>query len=131
MSLGNNPYVVSKTAGGSTIAPFVAVIQSSSADNEVTVAGANAVAIGIAPEYSTAAGEHLPVYIGGIVFAKYGGSVTRGQKLKTDSSGYLVPIATTGTVFQNVIAIAAESGSSGEVRPVQVQPLTGGFVALS
>lgn len=48
-----------------------------------------------------------------------GGSVTRGDRLKSDANGKGVACATSGPV-QNAGAIALESGSSGDLRRVQV-----------
>jgi hypothetical protein len=50
-----------------------------------------------------------------------GGTVVRGDRLKSDADGKGVQVATTGTTIQHWGAIALASGVSGELIPVQVQ----------
>ena len=56
---------------------------------------------------------------GELCLLELGGSVTRGDRLKADANGKGVTCATSGAV-QNCGAIALESGSSGDLRRVQV-----------
>lgn len=58
---------------------------------------------------------------GDICLLEYGGTVTAGERLKSDADGKGVSIATTGTTIQNIGAVAIEGGSSGEKRRVQIQ----------
>lgn len=58
--------------------------------------------------------------IGDICLLELGGTVTAGDRLKSDADGKGVAIATTGTTIQQFGAVALEGGSSGEKRRVQI-----------
>lgn len=60
-----------------------------------------------------------------------GGTVTRGDRLKADSNGKGVAIATSGTTIQQFGAVALQSGSSGEFIYVQVTSLRSERPALA
>lgn len=104
-------------------------------DNSVLQASTNDPIIGIAyegsrqvplsdvtnPNYAAIAGEPFRIYGDDDecqVIA--GATITAGQRLKSDSSGNAVPIATTGTTIQECGAIARESVLTGELCRVLV-----------
>lgn len=104
-----------------------------SADNSVAQAGSNDIPIGISPEYgrepnlpsvstiyAAQAGDAVAIYgLGEEPLLELGGSVTRGDRLISDSNGKGVTASFSGT-NQNVGAIALSSGASGERIRVQV-----------
>jgi hypothetical protein len=124
----------SAVAGGN-IAPAVFVTMSeSSGEPVVTVAGANALVWGISPKssrrmalsgwddgYAAIAGDNVACFGPGDdeALLTLGGTVTSGQPLKSDGSGFGV---TALTDKDRVGAIALEAGSSGDfikVKPVR------------
>ena len=103
-----------------------------SGNNTVSQSTANQRVFGIAskdakaapiPSASTlaaASGDSVGITVaGGVALLEYGDTVTAGQRLKADSVGRGVPMATSGSQ-QNVGAYALEGGASGELHMVQV-----------
>lgn len=134
------PDSASYIAGGN-ISPSRFVSVDANGDNTVVQAGLNDQILGIsqkgtrqvpipsASSYAAIDGDSLLVHIDGAddVLLEYGATVTRGQRLKSDANGKGIPVATSGEA-QKVGAIALQSGSAGDVRPVlvktQIQPAT-------
>lgn len=124
-------------AGGNiTTHSFVKL--STAADHTALQADANEQVIGISQvgtvdppgvtgsgTYAAIAGGHLQIFgLGDICLLRLGsGGCTRGDNLKSDSSGNGVTAATTGTTVQNIGAVALESGSESELVQVQIQIL--------
>lgn len=108
-------------------------VKPSTTDHRVLEADANEKVVGISqinaktapiPSASTLAGaqgDALTVHGPGesMVMLELGGTVTVGDKLKSDADGKGVVVATSGPV-QNVGAIALRGGASGELIPVLV-----------
>lgn len=116
-----------------TINPSRFVKMSAHQDNSVEQAGANENTVGISQEWSylaplPSAGTEaavssmsVKVYsIGETCMLELGGSVSRGGRIKADTDGKGVAIATTGTTIQYIGAEALESGSSGQLIRVNV-----------
>lgn len=128
------PFATIPFEAGGSIAPSIFVKVSTAADFKVLAAGANDAVIGIssaaahdaplsgASTTAAESGDSLEVHpIGSVALLQAGsGGWTRGDELKSDSSGYGVTRATTGTTVQNVGAIALESASEGEFGRVLV-----------
>lgn len=85
---------------------------------------ANGRVIGIGPEYSAAALESVPYRVSGYSKLTMGGTVTAGDRLKSDANGKGVGLAVGGTVPQNIGALAVEDGVSGDVKDVQIEIYT-------
>lgn len=66
-----------------------------------------------------ASGRVCEVDISGVTMVQYGGNITAGGNVKVGSNG--VAVATTNT---DVVAVALESGASGDIRPVLLLPIT-------
>lgn len=126
---GQNPAF---RAGGD-IYPSRFVTMDTTDDHQVIQATANSQIQGISQEWTRdapisgastlAAADQQPLTTygqGDQCLLEYGDTVTRGDRLKADANGKGVPCATSGAV-QNCGAIALESGSSGDIRRVQVQ----------
>jgi hypothetical protein len=119
------------TAGGS-ITPSRFVYASTTVDNQVLQAGANAKVIGISQKgtwsvpvlgiddgYAALSGMNLNVYgppeVCGL---ELGGTVAAGDYLESDSSGRGVTSSTDGHYYG---AIATQAGVLGQIIDVQVQ----------
>jgi len=76
--------------------------------------------IGIIQQTATAAEQTMRLVLVGIADLKLGDSVTRGDRLTSDASGYGV----TATAGQNSGGWACASGVSGDIIPVLVAPQT-------
>lgn len=119
---------------GGDINPSRFVKMNSADDNQVLECDANERAIGVSQEGTKAApvsgastlaaadGDPIHVYTPGehrTCLLQYGGSITRGGRIKSDADGKGVAVDTSGEV-QNVGAIALESGSDGEKHRVEL-----------
>ena len=118
MAFDNNQLVGQGVASGA-ISPFLFVKQDAT-DDDISTAGANAVVLGVGPDFLVAAAEVSLYNFAGVTQLQLGGTVTAGDRLKSDAAGKGVVIATTGTTIQNVGGVARRSGVSGDVIPVQV-----------
>lgn len=122
----------SMVAGGD-VRPCRFIKVSTAADYTCLEADANEAVIGIStnavrdapvPNADTDAAEagddlhYNP--IGSVCDLELGGTVARGDEIKSDADGKGVVRATTGTTLQNFGAIALESGVSGEFIKVLV-----------
>ena len=121
-----------KAAGNVPPSRFVAVATVS--DNAVVLASANERLIGIAQEggrepplpsvstiYAGQDTDNMHVYgLSEECLLELGDAVAKGDRLKADSVGRGVPIATSGTTLQNVGAIAFSTGTTGDKIRVQV-----------
>jgi hypothetical protein len=85
------------------------------ASGQMVISGAGENALGILQD-KPASGQVGAVCCLGKSMAIYGASVTAGQNLASDASGKLVP----ATGSDAVVAVAAESGSSGDICSVYV-----------
>lgn len=71
---------------------------------------------------AASSGELIKIYDEGEeCWLELGGTVVRGDRLKPDSDGKGVVVATTGTTIQNIGAVALQSGSSGQLIRVTVR----------
>ena len=102
-----------------------AVIQATANDRTAGVAqdGTREAPIpSVATNLAAKTGETLRVHGDGEdALLELGGTVTPGDRLKSDSVGRGVVIATTGSVNQNTAAVSLEGGVSGELIRVQVE----------
>jgi len=122
---------------GETIYPSRFVEMDVSVAKTMLLAGANARPIGISQVGARIAplsdlittaeaaqdGEAMQIFgDGDVCLLEAGGSITTGDRLRSDSVGRGVTIATTGTTIQNIGAMALEDASAaGELILVQVQ----------
>ena len=88
----------------------------------ITQDGTNKAPIpGVTSQYAAEAGESCRVHKPGErCLLKLGGTVSAGDRIKSDSSGNGVSIATSGTTPQRYGAVALQGGSSGELIEVEV-----------
>ena len=118
MSFDNSQHVINLQAEGA-ITPFT-IVKFGTVDLNVDVAGANEQAVGIGPDYAVVANEHLPVNIGGVAQVELGGTVTAGDRYKSDANGFAVAAATTGTVNQLTVGTVLKDGVIGDIVPATV-----------
>lgn len=133
MAYGNNQVPTNRIANGAIGAALI-VCQDTANDGKAIQATANrGHVLGVSPVYSTADGASIAVVVGGEAQLTLGGTVVQGDYLKSDASGKGVVIATGGTAPQHTVGMAARSGDSGDIIPVQVDPeiLTAGQDYLS
>jgi len=115
-----------------TIRPYRAVAPTGSADNTCGESNANNISMGVTTgdtrRHDSAnhaeSGDTVSLQPGVVVMIELGGSVTRGNSVKTDADGAAVEVATSGTTNQYHLGIALESGSSGEIVRMLWQPQT-------
>lgn len=115
----NNQQPINGIANGA-VAAFRIVRRDPTTDDKVEVCGANERPSGVGPDYAVADGVALPVFVGGVAQVVLGDTVAVGDRVKSDSNGAAVPIATSGTVAQNSVGIVLRAGVSGDVVPMQI-----------
>jgi hypothetical protein len=112
---------------GGNIYPCRFCTLSTSYDMTVVQCGANEDVIGVSQEgtnspplsdvtvstYAAADGQNMRMFgEGDVCLIEAGDVITRGGRLKSDSVGRAVPIATTGTTRQKIGAIALQSAAA-------------------
>ena len=113
-----------------TIRPYRAVAQTGSADNACGESNANNLSMGVTSGDTRAhdsanhaeADDQVSLQTGNILLIECGGSVTRGNGLKTDADGKAVEAATSGATLQYHLGVALESGASGAIIRMFWQP---------
>lgn len=129
------------------IAPSRFVTLDTSADVKGIQATANAQIIGAAmagsnypplsdlvtTTYAAQAGQYFQMYSDGdVCLVEAGAAITRGARLKSDSVGRAVTIASTGTTIQHFGAVAIQSAAgAGELILVLMQTLRSERPALA
>ncbi|NCJ06678.1 DUF2190 family protein [Synechococcales cyanobacterium C] len=116
-----NPLLLKNFAAGADIAPFRIVKFSTTDDLVVQAAAATDALLGVV-ELGAATGERVDVITHGIAEVEYGGTVTRGALLTSDTSGRAVAAAPATGVNNRIIGIAGVSGVSGDVGSVILYP---------
>lgn len=126
---------VPQLIAGGNINPHSFVKVSTAADYTCLQAGANERIIGScqvgakdppglsgASAYAAVAGDTIQLFgHGDVVPVKVGsGGVTKGALVKSDSSGYAVLAASSGTTLQWVAGVALADASEGEIVDVQI-----------
>ena len=114
-----------------TIRPYRAVAPTGSADNACGESNANNISYGVVSgdtkSHDSAnhaeADDQVSLQTGNVLLIETGGTVTRGNGIKTDADGKAVHAATSGATGQNHIGIALESGASGAIIRMYWQPL--------
>ena len=121
------------TAGGN-ITPFRVVKLSTVADNQILIsAAATSANIGIAQGgtrrapgtgdddgFAAISGETCMIWgVGCVALGEAGGTVTRGDKVTSDSAGRLVTTTSTGDV---VVGWAMQSAATNDLIEILVQP---------
>lgn len=110
-------YTAEAACPARTIAKF------GSADHGVVpAAAATDYLIGVFELGCTASGDRVDVIKEGIALVKFGGTITRGQPVTADSSGYAVAAAPSAGSNVRIIGFAEISGVSGDIGEVWLSP---------
>lgn len=98
---------------------------SASASNDLSgiIATASTLVIGATVEASDA-NNAAAVALGGVVKVVAGGTITRGDRVASDANGAAVSItiAASGTTLRYIAGVALQSGVSGDIIEVLLQP---------
>lgn len=106
-----------------TIRKFTGVAQSASADYLVTQADSHS--IGIAQRDANS-GQSIPVMLHGVSRALAGLAVTRGSRVTTATSGFIVPVTSGAALTSPVLGRALISAASGMITHVFIDRYTTG-----
>lgn len=117
----NSDFVKSFIAGAQIAARRICKF--SSTDTTVIQAAAvGDLSIGVSELGATASGDSVSLVMGGIATVEYGGNVTRGNELTSDSVGRAVAAAPAGGANNRIIGIAMMSGVIGDLGSVLIAP---------
>lgn len=117
MAISNNALLVPrKNTAAVVVSTF---LKQGTANFEVTPAGAGEQILGIAMDTQATADRNVPMAVAGIAKITLGGTVTRGAKLKADSSARGVTASSDTNEYG---AIALESGVIGDIVECLVTP---------
>lgn len=108
---------------GAAIAAYRVVKFDSTDTTVIQAAAALDLSIGVSDLGGDAA-EPTDVIIEGIAVVEYGGTVTRGQRLTSDSVGRAISAAPATGANAQIIGIAMVSGVSGDLGSVRISPST-------
>ncbi len=103
------------------------IVKFGAADDTMSpAAAATDLLVGISNELGLSAddvskGNMVDIVLEEIAELKLGGTVTRGQKLTSDASGYGVAAAPVAGSNVHIIAIALRSGVAGDIIPVLIE----------
>lgn len=112
----SNPILVKKfTASGAV--PANRIVKHGAADNLAAVAAASTdLLLGISQNKVDAADtEPVDVILQGLAPVKAGGSISRGAKVTSDASGQAIAAAPAAGSNAQVIGVAYEAASSGDI----------------
>lgn len=92
------------------------IVKMGAADNTVILAAAAAdLLIGVSALGCTASGDRLDIVKSGHCLVEFGGTVTRGQKLTSDSTGRAIAAAPGAGVNAQIIGFAEVSAVVGDI----------------
>ena len=117
----NTPTLTKSFESGAAISPRRFVKFGSDDDSAVQASAATDSIIGVSDELgASAANERLDVHVGGIVEVEFGGAITRGQQVTSDTNGKAVVAADTNRMG----GVAMVSGVAGDIGSVLLSPGT-------
>ena len=120
-----NPEFIKTYDAGAAVTPYTIV--KFSADYTVVPAAASTdVLVGVTTEVSSNSGDRVDVVHSGAPYVKLGGTVSAGDPITSDASGYGVKAAPATGVNANCIGRARYGGVAGDV--IEVLMPHGGFV---
>ena len=119
---GHNPTLIKNYAAGAAVAARRIVIHGSADGLVVQGAGATAALIGITTEVAAASGERCDVIKAGIADVEFGGSVSRGGPITSDSVGRAVAASPGAGANAYIIGFAEVDGASGDIGQVFIAP---------
>lgn len=118
----SNPDLIKNYVAGGSIGEY-RVVKFSADGTVVQAAAATDLLIGVCCQPGGAAtDERVDVVRSGMADVEYGGTITRGTKLTSDSNGKVVAAAPATGSNAHVIGIAEVSGVSGDIVPMMLTP---------
>lgn len=119
--MGQTTGFLTKSLTATTAIPAYTLVKYGATDGTgVPATDATAFIFGVSSEIDTAVGERCSTHgIGNIADVRYGGAVTRGDKLTADAQGRAIATTTTGA---NCVGFAEVSGVVGDIGSVVVTP---------
>lgn len=111
----SNPIFTKSYTAEATIAPFRIVANGAADGGIIQAASATALMFGVTGELGADDTECLDVHQGGQPAVEYGGVVTRGAPLTSDSIGRAVVAAPATGVNNRIIGFASVAGVSGDI----------------
>lgn len=118
----HNPTLIKTFWAGAAIAARRLVKFGSDDNNVIQAAAATDAVLAVANNLGAASGERVDVVMDGIAEVEYGGTVTRGDPLTSDSSGRAVTAAPATGTNNRIIGFALCSGVVGDIGCVRVNP---------
>ena len=95
------------------------ILKKGTAENQVLIAGANEVAVGIAmesePSTVTAVGDNITQVFLGITKVLLGATLVRGVPFESDAAGKAAAVGSVANSQRNIVGMLLESGVSGEL----------------
>lgn len=98
------------------------VIHGAADGQALQAAGSTALLIGVTTDIASAIGETADVIRNGLADVEYGGTVTRGQFLTSDSVGRAVGVTLPVAAGTFVIGTAEVSGVVGDIGSLNITP---------
>lgn len=118
-----NPILVKTYEAGAAINPFRIVTFGASDRKVIQGAGITTQFVGVTrAQEAAASGDRVEACHFGIGQVQYGGTVTRGQPLTSDSVGRAIAATLDPNNQPNLVGFAIESGVVGDIRPIVVNP---------
>lgn len=101
--------------------PAFTIVKLGSADGQVLPAAAVSDAmLGVSTDIAAAINERCDVILGGVADVLYGGTVTRGDLLTSDSTGRALTAAPAAGTNNRIIGMAVVSGVVGDIGQVDI-----------
>ena len=119
---GPNPPLVKTSTAGAAVAKRRIVKHGASAGLVIQGADAAAALIGVTPEIAADSGERCDVIKAGIADVEFGGSVSRGGPITSDSVGRAVAASPGAGANAYIIGFAEVDGASGDIGQVFIAP---------
>lgn len=119
---GHNPTLVKNYTAGAAVAKRRIVKHGASAGLVIQGADAAAALIGVTTEVAADSGERCDVIKAGIADVEYGGNVSLGAPLTSDTVGRAVAAAPGAGANAYIIGFAEVDGASGDIGQVFIAP---------
>ena len=118
----NNPGLIKNFTADGAISKYRIVKFNDSDTDVVQASAATDSLIGVNGELDISSGERVDIVMTGIAEVEYGGTVTRGQPLTSDTDGKAIYANPATGVNNNIIGLAMASGVSGDIGSVLLSP---------
>lgn len=113
MAIENPQFTTGALSAGATLAQFIGVAASATADYTAVLPGAGASIIGVTGN-STTSGQAVDLIVAGIAKGLVGTvAVTRGDELEVEATGAFIPMAPPSTA--RIVGVALQSGAVGSL----------------